>query len=442
MTISDASPADLDRRPRRHPAWTMVAVAALALIAAGSFTTIAGLITEPLVTTREWSRGGIGVAVAVNMVLYGAVAPFSAALMDRYGIRRVTAGALAILVAASTLMVTAAPSVVWFVLWWGLAVGIGTGSITMVFGATVANRWFRRRIGLATGILTAASVFGQFALLPVLSVLLAHHHWQRPIIACGAFAALALVVVLVFLRERPESVGVGRYGAAPDDDPVGTRTVNPVARTVGALTTALRDRRFWLLATMFALCGATTNGLMWSHFTPAAHDHGMAATAASSLLAVIGLANILGTVTAGWLTDRVEPRHLLAVFFAARGVSLAVLPLLFSSGLSPDLVAFAVVFGILDVATVPPTLALCRSVFGEDSALVFGWISVFHQVGAGAMALAGSLVRELDGTYTLVWLAAAVACGLAAILGAVSPRQADAPAGGNYRGRGSSDEER
>ncbi|APE35061.1 MFS transporter [Nocardia mangyaensis] len=424
VRISDARIHDTSARarPRIHPAWTMVAVAALALIAAGSFTTIAGLITEPLVTTREWSRGGIGVAVAVNMVLYGAVAPFSAALMDRYGIRRVTASALAVLVAASVLMVTAAPTVVWFALWWGLAVGVGTGSITMVFGATVANRWFRRRIGLATGILTAAGVFGQFALLPVLSVLLAHQHWQRPVLACGAFAALALIVVLVFLRERPESVGVGRYGAAPGEDPDDTRAVNPFARTVGALTAALRDRRFWLLATMFALCGATTNGLMWSHFTPAAHDHGMAATAASSMLAVIGVANILGTVTAGWLTDRVEPRYLLAVFFAARGVSLALLPALFSSGLSPDLVAFAVVFGILDVATVPPTLTLCRACFGDDSALVFGWISVFHQVGAGAMALAGGLIRELDGSYTPVWLAAACACVLAAVLGAVAPR--------------------
>ncbi|MFC4372785.1 MFS transporter [Nocardia halotolerans] len=423
MTISATDKIETRGEPRRHPAWTMVAVAALALVAAGTFTTIAGLITEPLVVSQGWSRSGIGLVVAMNMVLYGVVAPFTAALMDRYGIRRVTSGALAVLVAASLLTVTVTPTVGWFVLWWGLAVGVGTGSITMVFGATLANRWFRSRIGLATGILTGAAVFGQFAMLPVLSVLLADGQWRRPVIAAGAVAAIALIVVLAFLRESPAAVGTVRFGADPAEQTAEEhRAVNPLARTVRAVRTALRDRRFWLLAALFALCGATTNGLMWSHFTPAAHDHGMAATMASSLLSIIGLTNIVGTIAAGWLTDRIEPRYLLATFFLARGVSLALLPLLFSSGLSPDLVVFAVVFGILDVATVPPTLALCRTYFGDDSALVFGWISVFHQLGAGVMALAGSVIRDLDGSYTPVWLAAAGACLLAAVLGAAASR--------------------
>jgi predicted MFS family arabinose efflux permease len=161
---------------------------------------------------------------------------------------------------------------------------------------------------------------------------------------------------------------------------------------------------------------------MWSHFTPAAHDHGMAATAASGLLAIIGVANILGTVSAGWLTDRIQPRLLLAVFFLGRGVSLALLPILFTSGWSPDLVVFAVVFGILDVATVPPTLTLCRHYFGADSALTFGWISVFHQLGAGAMALTGGLIRDLNGSYTPLWITAALACLTAAALGATTSR--------------------
>ncbi|MFI1234757.1 MFS transporter [Nocardia salmonicida] len=425
MSISEV---DIEQRanrrvPRVHPAWTIVAVAALALIAAGSFATIAGLITEPLVETKGWSRTGIGAAVAVNMVLYGVVGPFAAAMMDRYGIRRVTSYALIALIASSVLTATFTPSVIWFVLWFGFAIGIGTGSITTVFAATVANRWFYRKLGLATGILTAASVFGQFAMLPLLSMLLERSDWRAPVLACGALATVALLGVLFFLRESPAAVGAVRYGADPDTEPVGTdRQVNPFARTIAALLRALRDTRFWVLATMFALCGATTNGLMWSHFTPAAHDHGMAATAASGLLAIIGVANILGTVSAGWLTDRIEPRLLLAVFFLGRGLSLALLPVLFTSGWSPDLVAFAVVFGILDVATVPPTLTLCRRYFGADSALTFGWISVFHQLGAGAMALTGGLIRDINGSYTPLWITAALACLTAAVLGTAGSR--------------------
>ncbi|MGY0498610.1 MFS transporter [Nocardia sp. FBN12] len=423
MSICEVEQRTIRRGPRFHPAWTMVAVAALALVAAGSFATIAGLITEPLVETKGWSRTGIGAAVAVNMVLYGMVGPFASAMMDRYGIRRITSYALLALIASSVLTAIFTPSVFWFVLWFGFAIGVGTGSITTVFAATVANRWFDRRIGLATGLLTAAGVFGQFAMLPLLSVLLERADWRAPVLACGALATVALLGVLLFLRESPAAVGTVRYGADPDSAPTQTdRHVNPFARTITALRRAVRDTRFWVLASMFALCGATTNGLMWSHFTPAAHDHGMPATAASGLLAIIGVANILGTVSAGWLTDRIEPRLLLAVFFLGRGVSLALLPVLFTSGWSPDLVVFAMVFGILDVATVPPTLTLCRHYFGADSALTFGWISVFHQLGAGAMALTGGLIRDINGSYTPLWITAALACLTAAALGTTGSR--------------------
>nr|WP_302660500.1 MFS transporter [Rhodococcus sp. SGAir0479] len=412
---------------RVHPAWRMLAVAAFALVAVGSFTTIGGLVTDPLVSDRGWSRTGIGAAVAVNMVLYGAVAPFSAALMDRYGLRRTTSAALALLVACSLFTSFITPSVFWFVLWWGFAVGVGTGSVTMVFGAIVTNRWFRSKIGLATGLLTAASVVGQFATLPLLSVILGRTDWRGPILTGGALAAFALVVVLVGLADSPQSIGTLPYG--DDSEPPRTpgtssepRADNPFRRTVDALVFCLRDGRFWVLALMFALCGATTNGLMWSHFTPAAHDHGMQVTVASSLLAIIGCANVLGTVAAGWLSDRVQPSLLLAVFFLGRGVSLAALPGLFAGDLHPNLVVFAVVFGMLDVATVPPTLSLCRRYYGRGSALAFGWVSVFHQLGAGTMALAGGVIRQIDGSYTWVWTLGASACVVAALLGASTSR--------------------
>ncbi|NKR26049.1 MFS transporter [Rhodococcus hoagii] len=412
-------------RRRVHPAWRMVAVAAFALIAAGSFTTIGGLVTDPLIDSREWSRTGIGAGAAINMVLYGAVAPFSAALMDKYGLRRITSIALALLVASSLLVVFLSPTVFWFVIWWGFIVGVGTGSITMVFGATVANRWFHQRIGLATGLLTAASVVGQFAMLPLLSIVLDRSDWRGPILTCGALAAAALVGVLLLLEDHPRCIGVRPYGdraesPASTGGPLSNEFAHPFRRTIAALVVCLRDSRFWVLALMFALCGATTNGLMWSHFTPAAHDHGMQATAASGLLAIIGIANILGTVTAGWLTDRIQPGLLLAVFFLGRGISLAFLPVLFASALNPNLVAFAVAFGILDVATVPPTLALCRRYFGQGSALAFGWVNVFHQIGAGTMALIGGLIREANGSYTWVWILSAGTCVVAAILGATT----------------------
>lgn len=403
---------------RLSPAWRAVAIAAVVLTAAGSFTTLTGLLTEPLVTTKGFGRGDIGLAAALSMVLYGVVAPFGAALMDRYGIRRVALPALGLLVAGAVLTITATPGAAWFVAWWGVLVGIGAGALTMVFGAAVANRWFTDHLGLATGILTSAAVAGQFALLPLVSAVLSRSDWRAPVAICGALAAVAASAAFLGLRNNPRAAGTD---AAPAVDAGVSEPQNVLVRMRAVLGRCLRSRRFRLLAAMFFLCGATTNGLMWSHFTPAAHDHGMAATSASSLLAVIGIANILGTIAAGRLTDKRQPRLLLAVFFLVRGGTLALLPLLFTSGISPGLITFAIVFGVLDVATVPPIVALCRQYFGADATVVFGWINVAHQLGAATMAMAAGLLREYDGSYTLVWIIGAVCCLAAAAAAARTP---------------------
>lgn len=176
---------------------------------------------------------------------------------------------------------------------------------------------------------------------------------------------------------------------------------------------------FWLLPGAFAICGASTNGIMWSHFTPAAHDYGMAATTASSLLALIGIRNVAGTVGSGWLTDRYDPRRLLAGYFALRGISLVLLPMLMTATPRLPLVLFAVFFGQLDVATVPPVIALCREFYGADSAIVFGWVNAAHQLGAGLMAGLGGAIRDTFGTYDPVWVTSGALCATAALLAPV-----------------------
>ncbi|MFH5229736.1 MFS transporter [Antrihabitans spumae] len=398
-------------------AWWVAAGACLAIIGAGAFTTMSGLLVQPLATEFSWPRGSIGVAIAVNMVLYGLTAPFAAALMDRVGIRRVVPVAmLLIALGAGLTTVVSAP---WqLTLYWGLFVGIGTGSVTMVFAATVANRWFVARRGLVVGLLTASSVLGQFLFLPLLSWIIEQHHW-RPGVATIGFAALAISpLVWLMLRDRPADGGAVAVGAHPPNSAVDSNAdsgSSVTRRTMGALVAAARTWPFWLLAGTFAICGASTNGVMWSHFTPAAHDHGMPMTSASSLLALIGIFNVVGTVSSGWLTDRIDPRWLLSIFFATRGLSLSLLPLLFASTVSVPMVAFVVVFGILDVATVPPVIALCGERYGADSAIVFGWINAAHQIGAGLMAFLGGAIRDALGSYTTVWIAAAALCEVAAL---------------------------
>ena len=408
------------RRRLPHRAWGVAAVTFVAIIGAAGFRATPGVLIVPLQDEFGWSRGVISVAVSVNLLLFGLTAPFAAALMERYGIRRVVAIALTVVAIGSGLTTFMTAS--WqLVACWGVLVGLGTGSMALVFGATVANRWFVRRRGLVLGILTAGSATGQLVFLPLLANLTDRHGW-RSASWTVSLAALAVVpLVLLLLRERPSDVGLLPYGGT-EVLPV-TSAVSPARAAIDALRTASHVPAFWYLVGGFAICGATTNGLVGTHFIPAAHDHGLPSTTAAGLLALVGVFDIVGTIFSGWLTDRVDSRKLLFWYYGLRGLSLAFLPFLFASSLHPHMLVFILFYGLDWVATVPPTVTLCREVFGEQGTLVFGWVFASHQVGAGIAAAVAGVIRTSLGTYDMAWFGAAVLCVIAAELSlAVRPR--------------------
>ncbi|MFD3616754.1 MFS transporter [Streptomyces sp. NPDC058676] len=420
-----AAPRAGKKPTRIHRAWFVAAVTFVTIIGAAAFRSLPGLLIDPLHQEFGWSRGTIGAAVSLNLALYGLTAPFAAALMDRFGIRRVVAVALLMIALGSglTVWMTAA----WqLLLCWGLLVGLGSGSMALAFAATVTNRWFTERRGLVTGILTAASASGQLIFLPVLSLMVENHNW-RPAVVTVALAALAVVpFVWLLLRDHPADVGLNPYGAqefVPKPAPV----TGAARRAVAVLSKAARTGPFWLLAGTFAICGASTNGLVQTHFVPAAHDHGMPVPAAASLLAVIGVFDVVGTIASGWFTDRFDSRRLLAVYYALRGVSLLFLPMLLAPSIHPPMLFFIVFYGLDWVATVPPTVALCREHYGDDSAIVFGWVLASHQVGAAIVAVLGGVARDVFGTYDMVWYASGALCAAAALMALVIRRRPATP---------------
>ncbi|EFL32922.1 integral membrane transporter [Streptomyces viridochromogenes DSM 40736] len=432
MTQTSEAPAAVQQpqkpgRRRVHRAWFVAAVTFVTIIGAAAFRSVPGLLIDPLHDEFGWSRGTIGAAVSVNLALYGLTAPFAAALMDRFGIRRVVAVALTVIALGSglTVWMTAA----WqLMLCWGLLVGLGSGSMALAFAATVTNRWFTERRGLVSGVLTAASASGQLIFLPLLSWIVDRYEW-RPAAVTVALAALAVVpFVWLLLHDHPADVGQKPYGAAefvPKPAPVR----GAARRAVSVLLSAARTGPFWLLAGTFAICGASTNGLIQTHFVPAAHDHGMPITAAASLLAVIGVFDVAGTIASGWFTDRFDARRLLAVYYSLRGVSLMFLPLLLvTPSVQPPMIFFIVFYGLDWVATVPPTLALCREQYGEDSAIVFGWVLASHQVGAALVAFLGGVARDTFGSYDVVWYASGALCAVAALMALVIRRRSGAVA--------------
>ena len=405
------------RVPRRvHYAWVVAGVAFLTLLAASGFRSTPGVLLVPL-QEDGFSRATVSLAVGVNLVLFGLTGPFAAAAMQRFGVRRVVLLALLLVSAGSGLTVHATQG--WhLVLLWGVVVGLGTGSMASVLAAAVANRWFAERRGLVTGLLTAASATGQLVFLPVLAALTQSSGWRTASIVVALAALAAVPVVALFLRERPSDLGLLPYGAT-EEPPDDTATGSPVAVAFAGLRDASRSRTFWLLAGSFFVCGASTNGLVGTHFLPAAHDHGVAPVAAASLLALIGVFDIIGTTASGWLTDRYDPRVLLAWYYGLRGLSLLALPVVLDVGSVP-LFLFVLFYGLDWVATVPPTIALCAKVNGPArTTVVFGWVFASHQLGAAAAATAAGASRTASGSYTSAFLVAGVlgAVGAALALG-------------------------
>ncbi|MEO3797717.1 MFS transporter [Nonomuraea sp. B10E15] len=396
-----------------HRAWYVAAVAFVTILGAAGFRATPGVLITPLREEFGWSAGTISLAVSINLVLYGLTAPFAAALMDRFGMRRVVAVALLLIACGSGLTVLMTAS--WhLLLLWGVLVGLGTGSMALVFAATVVDRWFVRHRGLVTGVLTASGATGQLVFLPVLAHLAQGSGWRFASLTVAAAALAVVPFVWWLLRDRPEDVGTTALGARPGAVRAAPSTANATLRAVTVLAAAARTRPFWMLAGGFAICGASTNGLVSTHFIPAAHDHGMAEPVAAGLLAVIGIFDVVGTVASGWLSDKIDPKMLLGVYYGLRGLSLMVLPGLFAATTEPSMLIFIVFYGLDWVATVPPTVALCRRVYGADGAVVFGWVFGAHQVGAAIAAFGAGLTRDHLGAYDLAWYAAGALCLVAA----------------------------
>ena len=405
---------------RIHRAWLVAGVTFLVLISSAAFRSSFGVMIVPFEDEFGWGRAATSLAVSVNLVFYGVTAPFATALMERFGVRNIVAGAMGLIALGTGLTVFMNQS--WqLVLLWGVFVGLGAGSTALVLAALIANRWFAHRRGLVLGILGTAFATGQLVFLPLIARTIDLHGWRWASLAISGLCVLTIPLVLLVIRDRPSDVGLRPYGATgePTAEELSRNTTGSGWRAAGTAVTTLKSaattRAFWLLAGTFFVCGWTTNGIISTHFVPAMHDHGMGPTTAASLLAVVGIFDIIGTIGSGWLTDRFNPRMLLFIYYGLRGIALIALPIIIGPDVEPPLLVVMILFGLDWVATVPPTATLCRQIYGvEAGAVVFGWVFAAHMVGAAVAATVSGAMRDMSGDYLSAWL---VAGGLALLAG-------------------------
>ena len=402
------------RAPRVHYAWVVLAVTFITLLASAGIRSAPSILIVPLEQEFHWSRATISAAVSLSILLYGLMGPFAGALMQRLGVRRTTMLAmtmLAIGVALASLVTKP-----WqLILLWGIVVGLGTGMAAIVLGATVVNRWFVERRGLALGILTASTATGQLVFLPLLASVIEHHGWRWAVWIVAGAAALTIPIIALFMREQPADVGQAAFGAKESIATTTTRA-NPAAMALLALRDGAKSRDFWLLFATFFICGASTNGLVGTHLIPAAHDHGIPEVRAAGLLALMGIFDLVGTTGSGWLSDRWDSRWLLAWYYSLRGLSLVFLPYALG-GPQTSLLIFAVWYGLDWIATVPPTVKLATDAFGAARApIMFGWIAAGHQLGAAITAFSAGWIRTTLGDYQMAFWGSGFLCLAAAML--------------------------
>jgi sugar phosphate permease len=389
--------------------WVVVAVTAIVVLITAGVRSAPGAFLLTMTAEPGWSTASVSFAAAAGLIVFGFAGPVSGWLMGRIGVKNVVLLSLA--VTGASLLATSLVREIWqLTVLFGLVSGLGTGLVASVLGPTVATRWFVKDRGLVVGLFGASNSAGQLIFFPVLTAMSVAAGWRIGAIVLGVISLTLVLPVLIWLRNDPADVGVRPRGATEG----AIAHVRPPDR--GVMRRAVRTSDFWFLAGTFFICGATSNGLVGQHFIPHAVDHGFTAVAASGALAVMGVFNFIGTIGSGWLTDRLDPRKLLLVYYAFRGVSLLFLPFIHDT---MTIAAFAILFGLDYIATVPPTVALVADRFGQHNVgVVYGWVFASHMVGAAIAAWVAGVVRENVGDYAAAFVAAgwiAIVAGFAAL---------------------------
>ncbi len=394
---------------RVHYAWVVAGVTFLALLVAAGVRGAPGVVIKPIETEFGWERADVSLAVAISLLTFGLAGPIAGAVIDRIGPRRV-------LVVGALLLVGGLGGVM-FVrdLWqldllWGVVVGLGTGALGQVLGAVIAQRWFRAHRGVVMGLFGGATSAGQLVFIPTMMALVVALGWRSAIGLLVAASAAVLVPIALLMRDRPEDVRARPYGESVE--------VSAAARAEESrrtpLARAMRTSDFWLLAGSFFICGYTSNGLIGTHLIPHAVEHGFSEVTTATAVGLMGAMNIVGTLFSGWLSDRYDNRRLLSIYYGFRAVSLMSLPFILEF---PQLLLFAIVYGLDWIATVPPTVNLLANRFGRASVgTLYGWVWFGHMVGASVAAYAGGFFRTALGDYHLMFISAALAGFVASAL--------------------------
>jgi predicted MFS family arabinose efflux permease len=354
-----------------------------------------GLFLQPMSADLHWGRETFALAMAVQNLVWGIMQPFSGMIADRYGTAKVVlAGALLYVIGLVTMAHATTPLTL--VLTCGLLIGTGLSGLTFsVISGVLGRAYPPEKRSMALGISAAAGSFGQFALLPATQWLLSHLGWYGALLALAGVGLLMGPLAVALVERRTAAIHLFRQTAGE------------------AMREAVSHRGYVLLTLGFFVCGFQIV-FIGVHLPAYLADKGMPAHVAVTALALIGLLNIVGTYSAGWLGSRMPRKYILSGIYFARSAVIAVflwLPLT-----QVSVYAFSVALGLLWLSTVPPTNSLVAQIFGvRYLAMLSGFTFFSHQIGSFLGAWLGGRVYDQTGSYDVVWwlsIALGIAAGL------------------------------
>jgi len=393
-----------------HPAWIVLVAVTVCALAASGIRNVFGIYIKPMEAELGWTRGALSGAAALSLFLLGAVSPWVGRMADRWSARRLIVTSLAVLGVGAIAM--GLSQRLWHIyVTAGILMAAGSGGAGIGSGAPMVMRWFKARRGLAMGLLAGGMSAGQLIIIPLATAMTVALSWRTSTVCLGA-ALLVLVLPLAYLllRDSPEESGLRAYGASETAAPMAEAAAPQTGRVT--VIQAAGTSQFWLLVATYFVCGYTTGGLVLTHFMPHALEHNFTHLQASTALGIMGAMNMVGTISSGWLCDRLGRRGPLAVYYFLRGLSLLFLLYVWNV---PSLHLWAAIFGLNFVSTVPPTTTLTANIFGYQSVgELSGWIFFAHQVGAALAAALAGWIYEWYGNYTPAFVSAAVLAFIAA----------------------------
>lgn len=349
----------------------------------------AGLFQIPMTVQFGWGRDTFGLALAIQNLLWGLGAPFAGAIADRFGIVKVfCTGAL--LYAAGLVVMAYATTPLQLHLGAGVLIGFGLSAcsfnlVLAAFGKLLPESW--RPMAFGAG--TAAGSFGQFLYPPIGNILIEQIGWNQALIMF-ALTLLPILPISIFLSTR-------KLGGATQASAANL----PNQSIAQALAEAFKHRSYVFLVLGFFTCGFQL-AFITVHMPAYLKDMGLPAWVGGWTLAVIGLANAVGSLSSGWLSTRMPKRHLLAWIYFGRSVAIAAFILLPPSPVTS--IAFGIVIGLFWLSTVPPTSSLVMLMFGTKyMAMLYGFAFFSHQVGGFLGVWLGGLLYEAFGSYLVVW---------------------------------------